>query len=254
VIKFIKKTISAFLATIMCIPAGIVNIAVAEENETTINTVTLSDNCENGLMQFSEECMNASTAEQDSYHMMQVGEDGQMNQIENDGSIWAFNAGDKVEVELLPDEEYNVKSFTIKDSSSGDVMAHKETMDNVFSFTMPDRSLTVEATFSDSSTVEIVEKNADGGELSIESKYHDLTETSEITQEEVEEVIFDLATESYIKAKLNPAYMTVSGKAAPVDAGSEMFQERGRVVDDKYNTSGRVEIAGIEFNALDMNA
>ena len=253
-IKFFKKAVSAFLASVMCIPAGVVNIAAAEENDAnTVTTVSLSDT-ENGLMQFSEECMKSSTAKQDGYQMLQVGEDGQMDQIENDGSIWAFNAGDKVEVELLPDEEYNVKSFTIKDSSSGDVMAHKETMDNVFSFVMPAKSLAVEAVFSNSSTVEIVEKNADGGELSIESKYHDLTETSEITQEEIDEVIFDLATESYIKANLNPAYMTVSGKAAPVDAGSEMFQERGRVVDDKYNTSGRVKIAGIEFNALDMNA
>lgn len=38
------------------------------------------------------------------------------------------------------------------------------------------------------------------------------------------------------------------------DAGSEMFQERGEAVDKKYNTSGGVEIAGIEFNPLDMNA
>ena len=180
--------------------------------------------------------MDASTANQDGFHMLQVGEDGQMDQIENDGSIWAFNAGDKVEVELLPDEEYNVKSFTIKDSSSGDVMAHKETMDNVFSFTMPEKSLTVEATFSNSSTVEIVpgEELADGGELDIESKYHDITETSEVTQEEVEEVIFDLATESYIKANLNPAYMTVSGKAAPVD----ILPVKQTLYDGKYVEPG----------------
>ena len=234
-IKFIKKAVSAFLATVMCIPAGLVNIASAEENDTdTVTTVTLSDT-DNGLMQFSEECMKSSTAKQDGYQMLQVDEDGQMNEIKNDGSIWAFNAGDKVEVELLPDEEYNVKSFTIKDSSSGDVMAHKETMDNVFSFVMPGKSLTVEAVFSNSSTVEIVqgEELSDGEELDVESKYHDITETSEVTQEEVEEVIFDLATESYIKANLNPAYMTVSGKAAPVDALSvkhTLFD--GRYVED----------------------
>lgn len=233
-IKFFKKAVSAFLASVMCIPAGVVNIAAAEENDAnTVTTVSLSDT-ENGLMQFSQECMDASTANQDGFHMLQVGEDGQMDQIENDGSIWAFNAGDKVEVELLPDEEYNVKSFTIKDSSSGDVMAHKETMDNVFSFVMPAKSLAVEAVFSNSSTVEIVEKNADGGELDIESKYHDITETSEVTQEEVEEVIFDLATESYIKANLNPAYMTVSGKAAPVD----ILPVKQTLYDGKYVEPG----------------
>lgn len=218
-IKFFKKAVSAFLATVMCIPAGIVNIASAEENDTnTVTTVTLSDT-ENGLMKFSEECMDASTADQDGYHMVKVGEDGELDQIENDGSIWAFNAGDKVEVELVPDDEYNVKSFTIKDANSGDVMAHKETMDNVFSFVMPNQSLTVEAVFSNSSTVEIVPgaELANGGELDVESKYHDLTETAEVSQEEVEEVIFDLATESYIKSKLNPEYITLGNKFSPVD-------------------------------------
>ncbi len=61
-IKFIKKAVSAFLASVMCIPAGVVNIAAAEENDAnTVTTVTLSDT-ENGLMQFSQECMDASTA------------------------------------------------------------------------------------------------------------------------------------------------------------------------------------------------
>ena len=219
-IKFLKKAVSAFLATVMCIPAGIVNIASAEESDTnTVTTVTLADT-ENGLMQFSQECMDASTANQDGYHMVQVGEDGELDQVENDGSIWAFNAGDQVEVELLPIEGYNVKNFTIKSADTGDVMAHKDTMDNVFSFTMPSQSLTVEAQFSNSSTVEIVpgEELSGSGKLDVETKYHDITETAEVSQEEVEEVIFDLATESYIKANLNPAYMTVNGKGAPVDA------------------------------------
>ena len=147
-VKFFKKAVSALMASIMCIPAGIVSIANAEESDTnTVTTVTLSDT-ENGFMQFSEECMNTSTAEQDSYHMLQVGEDGQMKQIENDGSIWAFNVGDNVEIELIPAEDnYNVGSFSIKDATSGDVLAYRETTDNIFSFTMPDQSLTVEATF-----------------------------------------------------------------------------------------------------------
>lgn len=231
-IKFFKKAVSALMASIMCIPAGIVNIAVAEENDAnTVTTVSLSDT-ENGLMQFSEECMKSSTAKQDGYQMLQVDEDGQMNEIENDGSIWAFNAGDKVEVELLPDEEYNVKSFTIKDSSSGDVMAYKETMDNVFSFVMPNKSLTIEAVFSNLSTVEIKELD-NGGKLDIESKYHDITETAEVTQEEVDEVIFDLATESYIKANLNPEYITLGNNFAPVDLlGVKQALFDGRFVEE----------------------
>lgn len=147
-IKFIKKAISAFLASVMCIPAGIINVAAAEENDTgTVTTVTLSDSCENGMMQFSESCMEASTANQDGYHMVQVGEDGELNQVENDGSIWAFNAGDSVEVELLPNENYEVGSFSVKDAVSGNVLAYRETTDNIFSFTMPEQSLSVEATF-----------------------------------------------------------------------------------------------------------
>ncbi len=35
------------------------------------------------------------------------------------------------------------------------------------------------------------------------------------------------------------------------DAGSDTFQKRGDRVNDIYNTSGGVEVAGIEFNALD---
>lgn len=154
-IKFFKKVVSAFLATIMCIPAGIVNIANAEENNTnTVTTVTLSDSCDNGIMQFSEECMESSTAGQDGYHMVQVGEDGEMNQIENDGSIWAFSQGDFIEIQLIPDEGYNVNSFSIKDSASGDILAHEETTDNIFSFTMPAQSLTVEAVFEPDVVVE----------------------------------------------------------------------------------------------------
>lgn len=146
-VKFFKKAISAFLASVMCIPAGIINVAVAEENDTgTVTTVTL-DSCENGFMQFSESCMEASTAEQDGYHMIQVGEDGQMNQIENDGSIWAFNQGNIVEIELIPNENYGVGSFCIKDATNGNILAYKETTDNIFSFTMPSQSLTVEAVF-----------------------------------------------------------------------------------------------------------
>lgn len=37
------------------------------------------------------------------------------------------------------------------------------------------------------------------------------------------------------------------------DAGSDTFQKRGEKVNDIYNTSGGVEVAGIEFNPLDMN-
>ena len=147
--KFLKKAVSALLASIMCIPAGILNFAEAEE-ENTVTTVTLADT-ENGFMQFSEDSMESSTASQDGYHMVQVNEAGELEQVENDGSMWAYNPGDFVEVELFPDDGYNVKSFMIKDASTGDVMASNETTDNVFSFSMPNNSVVVDALFSDSS-------------------------------------------------------------------------------------------------------
>ena len=222
--KFLKKAVSALLASIMCIPAGILNFAEAEE-ENTVTTVTLADT-ENGFMQFSEDSMESSTASQDGYHMVQVNEAGELEQVENDGSMWAYNPGDFVEVELFPDDGYNVKSFMIKDASTGDVMAKKETRDNIFSFTMPNKSLTVEAVFSSSSTVEVVpDKEAGGNEgdergddgLDVQSKYHDITESPEVSESEVEEVIFDLTTESYIKANVNPEYMSLDGTNEAVD-------------------------------------
>ena len=96
-LKFIKKATSALLASLMCIPAGIVNItSAAQSNPDGSYTVTLADT-ENGLIQFSEESMANSSASQDGYQMMHINDDGEMEQIENDGSIWAFKEGDTVE-------------------------------------------------------------------------------------------------------------------------------------------------------------
>lgn len=110
--KLLKKAVSALLASFMCVPSGILNFAEAAEPEEMAVTATLSET-ENGIMQFSEESMDNSTASQDGFHMMQVNENGEMEQIENDGSIWAFNFGDTVEVELIPDNGYRVKIFSI---------------------------------------------------------------------------------------------------------------------------------------------
>lgn len=119
-IKIFKKAVSALLASIMCIPTGIIGTASAAETEgTAATTVTLTDT-ENGIMQFSEECMENSTADQNGYHMLQVNESGEMEQVENDGSVWAFNKGDAVEIELIPDDGYSVESFTIKAADTGD--------------------------------------------------------------------------------------------------------------------------------------
>lgn len=148
--KIFKKIISTILASVMCIPSGIMSMAYAAETDTLGGyTVTLTDT-ENGVMQFSEECMESSTATQDSYHMLTVNEEGEFEETENDGSVWAFNQGDTVEIELIPDADYEVSSLSIKNANTGKEMAHEDTSDNVFSFVMPAKSVTVEAVFAES--------------------------------------------------------------------------------------------------------
>lgn len=67
--------------------------------------------------------MNNSTASQDGYQMMQIGDDGEMEEIDNDGSLWAFNSGDDVEIECIPDEGYYVESLSLKDSETGKTLS-----------------------------------------------------------------------------------------------------------------------------------
>lgn len=155
-IKFLKKATSALLASLMCIPAGIVNItSAAQSNPDGSYTVTLTDT-ENGLIQFSEESMNNSSASQDGYQMVHINDDGQAEQVENDGSIWAFKEGDTVEIECIPDDGYYVESLTLKDSESGKILSQKDTVDNVFSFSMPSgNNISIETVFSSTATISI---------------------------------------------------------------------------------------------------
>ena len=206
--KFLKKATSALLASLMCIPAGIVNIShAAESNPDGSYTVTLTDT-ENGLIQFSEDSMNNSSASQDGYQMMHINDDGEMEQIENDGSLWAFKAGDDVEIECIPDDGYYVESLSLKDSETGKTLSQADTVDNAFSFSMPEKNVSVEVTFSSTATINIKDdeksKSSDDG-----IEYHDIVEDMDISKEEVEEVITDVITESYIKSNLNEKYISV---------------------------------------------
>lgn len=150
-IKYIKKAVSALLASIMCIPvSGIVSIANASEMDNNGDfTVTLSES-EGGFMQFTDECLSSSSASQDSYHMVTVGEDGSLQEIENDGTVYAFKKGDNIEIELIPDEGFTVKSFEIRDVNTDRVMAQKDTTD-YFQFIMHGKNIIVSAEFSDGS-------------------------------------------------------------------------------------------------------
>ena len=209
--KFIKKATSTLLASMMCIPTGIVNVTHAVESNPDGNyTVTLTDT-ENGLIQFSESSMNNSSASQDGYQMMQIGDDGEMEEIDNDGSLWAFNSGDNVEIECIPDEGYYVETLSLKDSETGKTLSQTDTVDNVFSFEMPEKNISVEAIFSSTATINIKdEKKSKSSDNDIE--YHDIVEDMDISKEEVEEVVADVITESYIKSNLDEKYATVGDK------------------------------------------
>ncbi|GFI31710.1 hypothetical protein IMSAGC013_03108 [Lachnospiraceae bacterium] len=221
--KFIKKATSALLASIMCIPAGIVNVSHAvASNPDGSYTVTLTDT-ENGLIQFSESSMNNSTASQDGYQMMQIGDDGEMEQIENDGSLWAFKAGDDVEIECIPDEGYYVETLSLKDSETGKILSQTDTVDNVFSFEMPEKNISVEAVFSSTATINI--KDDKKSKSSDEIEYHDIIEDMDISKEEVEEEVVDVITESYIKSNINEKYIKLGGKTSLVNCNISLHRE-----------------------------
>ena len=208
--KFLKKATSALLASLMCIPTGIVNVSHAVESTPDGSyTVTLTDT-ENGLIQFSEDSMNNSSASQDDYQMMHINDDGEMQQIENDGSLWAFKAGDDVEIECIPDDGYYVESLSLKDSETGKTLSQTDTVDNVFSFEMPEKNISVEAVFSSTATINI--KDGEKSKSSDSIEYHDIVEDMDISKEEVEEVVADVITESYIKSNLDEKYATVGDK------------------------------------------
>lgn len=136
----------------MCIPvSGIISIANASEMDNNSDfTVTLSES-EGGFMQFTDDCLSSSSASQESYHMVTVGEDGTLQEIENDGTVYALKKGDNIEIELIPDDGYSVKSFEIRDVNTNRVMAQKDTTDNFFQFIMPEKNIIVSAEFSDGS-------------------------------------------------------------------------------------------------------
>lgn len=146
----------------MCIPSCASTVHAAESGAENGYTVALAD-ADNGIIQFSAACMEASTATQENYHMVRINENGEAEQIENDGSLWAFAKGDDVEIELVPDGGYEVSSFSIKNAETGNIMAREDTADNVFSFVMPAKNVTVEAEF------EKITDSEDGGDAGDET-------------------------------------------------------------------------------------
>ena len=145
--KLFKRALSALLALNMMITLLPLNVANATEtgNVSDSYTVTLLAS-ENGSTTFTDKSKTASKGNQKIYQLMTVNESGELVQVENDGSVWAFAPGDMVEIVLTPNNGYNVKSFAIKDADNN-VLGLEETTNNIFSFTMANKNLTIESNF-----------------------------------------------------------------------------------------------------------
>lgn len=201
--KLFKRALSALLALNMMItllPLNITNASQAD-NASGSYTVTLLTS-ENGSASFTEESKTTSKGNQNTYQLMTVNEAGELVPVENDGSVWSFSVGDTVEIALTPQSGYNVKSFVIKDADNN-VLASKETTDNMFSFQMVDRNLTIESNFVSSSTNSNVkdtnenkneqltykkEELVDATAINVQNQIDNLPETMEITNNAQENI------------------------------------------------------------------
>lgn len=133
--KIIKRALSVLLATVMCIPSGIVNISLAQEQDN----------------------------DRDSYSVV-IGdaEHGEISFKDTDEKSVTRHEGETVELELLPEAGYEVESFVLKEQSTDKVVASKKTSDSAFSFSMPAMDLTVTAEFAEME--DIVAGNKEDGE------------------------------------------------------------------------------------------
>ena len=166
--RLFKRALSAFMALNMMLTLLPFNIANAtESNANDSYTVTLQ-NVENGVVSFTDESKETSTARQTNYQIVTVNDKGELIPIENDGSVWAFSVGDMVEIVLTPNEGYGVKSFVIKNSNN-DILATKETTDNVFSFAMVNENLIIESNFEKIDSTSTQTSNPIEGNLPIEN-------------------------------------------------------------------------------------
>ena len=66
-----------------------------------------------------------------------------------DGNSRKFNKNDKVDVTLRPDKGYRVSQFKVTNTDTGKVLAQKNTTDNRFTFKMPEKNVTISASFSE---------------------------------------------------------------------------------------------------------
>lgn len=120
--KLIRLT-ALIMAVIMCIPTNITALAAettATEAQQTTYTAVISP-AEHGTIVFTG----------------------------GDGNSRKFNKNDKVDVTLRPDKGYQVGQFKVTNTDTGKVLAQKNTTDNRFTFNMPEKNVTISASFSE---------------------------------------------------------------------------------------------------------
>ncbi len=120
--KLIRLT-ALIMAVIMCIPTNITALAAettATEAQQTAYTAAISP-AEHGTIVFTG----------------------------GDGNSRKFNKNDKVDVTLRPDKGYLVSQFKVTNTDTGKVLAKKNTTDNRFTFNMPEKNVTISASFSE---------------------------------------------------------------------------------------------------------
>ena len=125
--KLIRLT-ALIMAVIMCIPTNITALAAettATEAQQTTYTAVIS-HAEHGTIVFTG----------------------------GDGNSRKFNKNDKVDVTLRPDKGYRVSQFKVTNTDTGKVLAQKNTTDNRFTFYMPEKNVTISASFSEEGVVE----------------------------------------------------------------------------------------------------
>ena len=116
--KLLKKALACLLAVSMIIPSNLTTVLAAPEDDSGKYTVTIEDT-DYGNIVF----------------------DG------SDKKLAQYNPNDTVSIKMLPDDNFEVSEFTIKDAETDEVIVDQETTDDEFSFPMPDYDIVVSGEF-----------------------------------------------------------------------------------------------------------
>lgn len=205
--RLLKRALSVLLSAAMCIPTGVMNMAVAAEqtDELQSSYIVMLETPDNGAISFTG----------------------------SDGDSMTVSAGSSVEVLLQPDEGYEVDELLLLDAATGKKIASKKTADNIFSFTMPKKDVAVDAEF-------IPYGNADAaGTDDLEDISGGTEDISNGNSDSKENASYEIVDEDDTEAETDDSE---SDDSEP-DSGTD--EEGGSVSDDAAESSRTTEyIAG----------